>query len=223
MKNATKRVGPAWPWSRVAGVVALLAAAALGPGVGACRAALIISTTPLGGPVLQLPDIASTRLLSVTDPNTGVLVTLEGGGNLFGAQSATDRLIRISASADLEGFLISFSNPNVYTGVTVRDVGVLGPLPIPPAFNVQVAATDQLGATTFGNFAVVGNFTFSVLATSGSTLRSVSVSTPGISSGIGPIELQAVPEPSTLISGVTAGLMCLGYGWRRRRKARVTD
>ena len=82
MMCATKRVGPAWIWSRVACVVAVTAAV-LGPGVDACPRALIFSTTPLGGSVLQLPDIASTRELAVTDPNTGVLVTLMGGGNIF--------------------------------------------------------------------------------------------------------------------------------------------
>lgn len=38
---------------------------------------------------------------------------------------------------------------------------------------------------------------------------------------VGAINVAAVPEPSTLISAATAGLMGLGYGLRRRRKAQL--
>jgi hypothetical protein len=188
-------------------------AAILGPGVDACRAALIISTTPLtGGRVLQLPEVAGTRELSVIDPDTGVSITMSGGGNFFGAQSATDRLVRVLGSLDLEGFSFTFSDPNVYTGVTVRDVQLTstgGPIN-----NVQVVATDQTGLTS-RLFSLSGRFTVSILATGDSRLRSFSIFTPEIGTGLGPIELQAVPEPSTMALAVSGGLALVGYACRR--------
>jgi hypothetical protein len=205
-------------WSRVTCVVAL-AAAILGPGADACRAALIISTTPLpGGRVLPLPDVATTRELSVIDPDTGVAITMNGQGNLFGAQSATDRLIRVPGSADLEAFFFTFSAPDVYTGVTVRDVALTSTGG--GTNNVLVLATDQFGGSSM-LLSLSGTVTISILATGGSTLRSFAIITPEIGSGIGPIELQAVPEPSTLVMAGSGVIALVGYAWRRRRGAVV--
>jgi hypothetical protein len=196
-----------------------LATAILGPGVDAGRAALIISTTPLpGGRVLQLPDVASTRELAVIDPDTGASILIQGGGNLFGAQSATDRLVRVPGSADLEAFSFTFSDPNVYTGVTVRDVVLTSTGG--GTNNVEVRAADQLGTSSM-LLSLSGTVTISILATGGSTLRGFSINTPDIGSGVGPIELQAVPEPSTLVMAGSGVIALVGYALRRHRGAVV--
>src|SRR5262249_7018804 len=37
--------------------------------------------------------------------------------------------------------------------------------------------------------------------------------------GGGNVSTTVVPDPSALVSGCTGVLICLGYGWRRRRRA----
>lgn len=64
-----------------------------------CRATFILSPLPADTPILQLPELATTRGFQVLDPRIGTSILIEVD-NLVRANFTTDRLERTTGTSD---------------------------------------------------------------------------------------------------------------------------
>jgi MYXO-CTERM domain-containing protein len=118
------------------------------------------------------------------------------------------------------GRMLSVPTDSRYNTTSTVGVNIDGGTPT--SFTTDVL-TSMTGAANRVNYQL---FNYLFVATSTTTRITFRNGTPPLPNGsnyvgLDDVQLTAVPEPATIVSGGIAGLIGLGLAWRRRRKART--
>ncbi len=197
------------------------------------------STVPLGtlpnnfylgsdGVTLTPSDSTINQVLFGAGPGQGNTFTgpLSSGEGLH---AASNYLYSLSPGSGTSSLTISFNTPVL--GVGLYTIDYFGPEAGTNTLSITAFTGPNGTGTNLGTFTGVHanfqmNFLYFLGLTSsagdiGSVVFSRSSDFTGDNLGIGTIEFASagsvVPEPSSLVSASIAGLLGLGYAWRRRK------
>ena len=229
--------------NRIFGVIAL-SVACIGLGADTSRATIMISlgnnpqpnevnihlnggetgTTVTGTAETTLGtyfvDFSSTQTLEVASQGNGqaFIQAIDGSDKAIGLTNGTISLGDDSPTSTFEDFILNLSNGGKFTAtgvtLTIDSVDENGMAETP-----TIKEFDSLGQ---------GQNFYTIIASGGEQIKSISFATTGGAlDGFDSLRqprisfsnANAVPEPSTLISGAMAALCLLGFGLHRRRRS----